>query len=316
MLQESAADRTERAGRTLEMLADLYGRHSIPFFIVKGGVLAEQAYGDPRLRPFYDVDVVVPDEHMRQAEELLTKRGYFLNKPEDVMKKLRALPDGNGGGDAKDIEERLRRFRRERHRHLVLVLREDDPRLPVELHWHITRHGILNVDEAGLWEQVTSTVVSGVPVEAMFLHTVVHAVRQSLMKFRLLHLCDVVWIIDRLGHKLNTPVLRELTQAWGAEQYVLCALLAAESVFPFPVRDVDRLTDQRSRWSQVCLRLAGIDPSLVAKERPRSGAGKFTQRLVRETFWDLAFRRPPERARRLVSDSIAERLSRLRNPRN
>jgi hypothetical protein len=307
-IQGEAAARTARAARTLRMIHELYGERSIPFLLVKGGVLSEQVYGDPHLRPFYDVDVLIPDEHMTQAERILLDRGYFFLRPQFLVKHL--------NGSDEDLESGLRRLLHERHRNLSLVLREDDPRLPVELHWHITKPGILKVDAAGLWSQATHTNVSGLSVrtlslEGMLLHTAVHAMEQPPRKFKLLHLCDVVWIIERLGHKLRVPVLREMIRAWGAERHLFGALKAAETIFPFPVPEANRYT-RPSRWSRCCLHLAGVKPSIVDHKQPRWSLGRVVLRLLREIFWDLSFLRPPIRARETLSDSFAAFTARMR----
>ena len=315
-IRELAANRTTRAAQTLKILCDLYGERSIPFLLVKGSVLAEQVYGDAHLRPFYDVDLVLHDEHMQQAEQLLIDRGYYFFRPDFLLKHLTPLPHGGPGDAGEDLEGKLRRLMRERHHHVVLVLKEDDPRLPVELHWHITKPGVLRVDRAGIWEQATSTTVSGLAVktlnlEAMLLHTAAHAMDQSPMEFKLLHLCDVVWIIERLGDRLRTGVLQKMITEWGAEQHLRCALEAAAAIFPFRTPDADRFTGKRSRWEQGCLRLAGISHALIDRGRPQTSSGRIVSRLFRETFWDLTFRRPPRRARESVSDYIAALSARL-----
>jgi hypothetical protein len=290
------------------MIHELYGELSIPFLLVKGAVLSEHVYGDPHLRPFYDVDLLIPDEHMTQAERVLLDRGYFFLRPQFLMKYL--------NGSDEDPESGLRRLLRERHRNLSLVLREDDPRLPVELHWHITKPGILKVDAAGLWREATTATVSGLSVktlslEGMLLHTAVHAMEQPPRKFKLLHLCDVVWIIQRLGHKLRIPVLKEMIQAWGAEQHFFGALQAAEAIFPFPVPEAERYA-RPSRWSRCCLHLAGVKRSIVDHGQPSSSLGRVALRLLREIFWDLSFLRPPKRAWETLSDSFAAFTARMR----
>ncbi len=52
----------------------------------------------------------------------------------------------------------------------------------------------------------------------------------------------------------------------------------------------------RRRWSRACFRLAEMDDSLVDGALPATRLGRFAKRVVRETFWDLAFARVPRSA--------------------
>lgn len=308
-VRDLAVDRTAKARHTLEMLTQLYDELSIPFMLVKGSALSEQVYGDPHLRPFYDVDLVLLDEHIDKAEQALLERGYFFLKPTYLMNQL--------DGDAKDLEGALRRLAREKRHNLEMVLKENDPRLPVELHWHIASPGVLKVDEGGLWEQASTVNISGFEVktlnlEAMLIHTSVHAMEQSLQKFRLMHLCDVVWIIEKLGASLSEDSLLEIARSWGAERHLFSALKAAETIFPFPVPDATRYSGMRSSWSEGCLRQAGFGPQIADEEPARSDLGRLARRVWRETFFDFGFRRSPKRANALIADTFSAASARLR----
>ena len=62
--------------RELLCLLELFQSHSIPIAVFKGPILAESVYGDISLREFSDLDVIVPEADLDQAEHILTSRGY------------------------------------------------------------------------------------------------------------------------------------------------------------------------------------------------------------------------------------------------
>ncbi len=57
-------------------LLDLFAAQDIPTLVVKGPVLAMQAYGDPTMRSYSDLDLLVRQVDVRRATEALQAIGY------------------------------------------------------------------------------------------------------------------------------------------------------------------------------------------------------------------------------------------------
>lgn len=304
----------EKAARTLAFLTELYAEHGIPFFLVKGPHLSERIYGDATLRPFNDLDVVVHAEQIEHAERLLRERGYFLYRPPSIERYL--TPDGTDKRGTPTVSHgALMTALNAHHRHLTMVLMPDDPRFPVELHWHLTAPGVLHVDEHALWEAIEPTTLGGVPtrvltLEATLVHVAVHAMQQPPLGFKLLHLADVVWLLNRFGDRVDPARLFALADAWGADRHVQCAIDAARAIFPFPLPAAADTLDDGGGWTRACLGFAGIDAAIVDHERPRTRVGRLTSRLLREAFWDLALRRPPRRAARSLRAAASDQRRR------
>ncbi len=78
-LREDAQDIARRnlalVGELLQ-LSELLTRHHIPFLALKGPALALLAYGDPALRQFRDLDILVRRSDVTRASDVLTARGY------------------------------------------------------------------------------------------------------------------------------------------------------------------------------------------------------------------------------------------------
>jgi Uncharacterised nucleotidyltransferase len=68
---------------TAEMfrLLDLFAAQDIPALVVKGPVLAMQAYGDPTIRSYGDLDLLVCQADIGRATELLQATGYQAAVP-------------------------------------------------------------------------------------------------------------------------------------------------------------------------------------------------------------------------------------------
>ncbi len=67
---------TLRMTAELFRLLDLFAAQDIPTLVVKGPVLAMQAYGDPTVRSYSDLDLLVRQVDVRRATEALQAIGY------------------------------------------------------------------------------------------------------------------------------------------------------------------------------------------------------------------------------------------------
>jgi hypothetical protein len=72
---------TLRMTAELFHLLDLFAARDIPALVVKGPVLAMQAYGDPTMRSYGDLDLLVRQADIRRATELLQATGYQAAVP-------------------------------------------------------------------------------------------------------------------------------------------------------------------------------------------------------------------------------------------
>ncbi|UCC82209.1 MAG: nucleotidyltransferase family protein [Gemmatimonadota bacterium] len=288
---------------TLEEVVRICRSRSIPFVVLKGSVLAETIYGDPNLRVFSDVDVMVPGNRVDELGEELRAREYYFYAPASLRRYVeRRDRKGAGSWDSELSTAEAQRLLRKHHHHFSYGPREEDPRIPVEVHWHIAPPKWLRIPPRDVWRQCTEATVAGNAVtilnfEAALLHAALHAMAgPPTAGFRLLHLCDVAWIVQRAGHRLRPDVLQQLATDWRLERYLTCALEAADAIFPFPVTRSETYRPHRSVWSRTCLRLAEMDPSIVDERLPDTRVDRVAKRLFREAFWDFAFLRPPRRA--------------------
>jgi len=77
---------TLRLTGELFRLLELFSRNEISVLVIKGPVLAAQAYGDPSLRSYGDLDLLVRQRHIRGATELMIASGYQASVSLDAIR--------------------------------------------------------------------------------------------------------------------------------------------------------------------------------------------------------------------------------------
>src|SRR5713226_1331612 len=87
-IRQSLADRqraqiffTLRLNAELFRVLDRFTSEGIGALVVKGPVLAMQAYGDPAMRSYGDLDLLVRQRDIRRATELMSAAGYVAEVP-------------------------------------------------------------------------------------------------------------------------------------------------------------------------------------------------------------------------------------------
>ena len=75
--------------RELQRLMSYFAAVDIPVVPFKGPTLSEKLYGDPALRMFCDLDLLVPPDQVRAMVDLLIEEGYLpIFKPADLHRWL------------------------------------------------------------------------------------------------------------------------------------------------------------------------------------------------------------------------------------
>lgn len=278
-IRDDAVARAAMAERTLELLAEHLGRAAVPFLVIKGSILAHHVYRQPNLRRFADVDVVVRQEHVARAEDVLRAIGYREGGAEEI---LAARPKGETERSA--ALALSRRFEARVVQAYTWYAPSDGRLLCIDLHWHVAR-GALQISSAQLWERAAPTTVAHTHLttldpSATLIHLAMHATTCLLGNFRLLHLCDVAWAATRFADQ-ETAVW-QLARAWRVEAPLTFAFQLVEQTLGIPV-PVARPVITRSRRSVVVR-----DSFMLASPQLKNQAGPV--RLWRELVWGWAMR--------------------------
>ena len=162
----------EELGTALRVFADA----GIDVIVLKGGALAETVYRDIGLRPFSDVDILVREEDMQRAKEVMTKIGYVLDE--------RISPEAHNEEFGCDL-------------HYII-----NGGHVLEIHWHIARktgndrYTRILIDE--LWKRALPARIADVDTlvlspEDLLLHLCIHLPRHRYN--RLIWFCDIAEVV-------------------------------------------------------------------------------------------------------------------------
>lgn len=164
--------------RELVHVLERFATSGIPVIPYKGPVLASLLHGDPGLREFSDLDVLIPVNEVARARALLISEGY---RPDVEM-----------------TDEELQSFV---HREKDMTLLRQDLGIDLEVHWRITaEHDAVRIPSEFLWQQLHPYEFAGRSVqilapEALILVLCVHGARHLWEK--LAWLGDIAAIIHR-----------------------------------------------------------------------------------------------------------------------
>ncbi len=129
----------------LARIAAAFREADLPLLALKGAVASQQLYGDPGLRVFGDLDLLVDPRQLRWSEALLTRLGYRDEAPMTASQRVTKHRFHNG-----------------------TPLINDERKTTVDLHWrfgHVQFPLALPFAEA--WQQRVELVVNGVVVPAL-----------------------------------------------------------------------------------------------------------------------------------------------------
>jgi putative nucleotidyltransferase-like protein len=285
-IRSAAAQRAAAAQRTLRELAAGLQSQAVAFLLIKGSILAELVYGDPEIRPFFDVDVIVRRDALPAAEGLLRSWGYRMEGPWPLLGRRPAPPV------ATDIAQDIaRQFYLRVFHNLSYAPARGDGRRPIELHWNIVPRGRLRLRAEQLWVRTTTVSVAGIELqtldaEASLIHLAVHALEAWFHGFRLLHLCDVAWTVARPTAGYGD--LWQLADAWGAAYQLELALRLVDQLWSVPSARALLAGRRASAQMRASLRLAGTERVLI--DRNIDAADPWPRRAAVELAWGLAVR--------------------------
>jgi hypothetical protein len=237
----------------------------IPSMVVKGASLVERYYEDDALRPYGDVDMLVPTGRFADALASLEGAGY-------------SLLDRNWHMLRSDLRGQL---------HLRSPERD-----VLELHWHPVNsrrtRAALGVRSDDIWRSSRPAVIAGAKVrvparEVELVHLCMHAA---------MHGCDrLIWLVDihkvAAGPELDPAEVVRTARAWrfGAGTYLVLALVDRWFGLDGPVRQA--LDALRPGY----LTLAAFDRLVDRWDLGRPGADARFRQLLFATAGDGAIRR-------------------------
>jgi hypothetical protein len=196
-------------GELLKLL-NVFEAQGVPTIPYKGPVLAASVYGNLGLREFVDIDVLVPEQDVFRAQELLLAEGY---QPQYWLTPAQEAA-----------------FRRYNCEHSFVHSNREGA---VDLHWAIAeRHLSFPLDLEGLWGRLDRISLGGRDVstlspEDLLLVLCVQGFKDAWE--RLKHICDVAEVI-RVHQDMNWGRVVEQADASGGRRTLFLGLALASDL--------------------------------------------------------------------------------------
>ena len=204
-------------GELLRLLKRLEAQ-GIPAIPFKGPALASLLYGDPALRHFDDIDILVRQEGYPSAKRLLLSLGY---QPKYQLTK------------------RQEKAYLQSHHHKHFTLTRGDMRVDVELHWSIVPEDFpFHQDWEGVWERCERISFAGMTVDSLapedlLLFLCVHGSRH--LWSRLQWICDVAQLVKCRETMDWGRVVKQANTSGGWRMFLLGIFLANDVLgMPLP----------------------------------------------------------------------------------
>lgn len=158
-----------RLSAEMERVSKLFSEQHIRTVFLKGPVLAQDLYGDLSLRTSSDLDILIPIEKLKKAEELLVALGY----------------------EKDDYIETVLNDWRWRHHHVTYI--HPRTKMKLEIHWRLHPGPGKEPSFNELWERKSKSELTSYPVyllgtEDLFLFLVSHGARHGWSRLR--------WLVD------------------------------------------------------------------------------------------------------------------------
>jgi hypothetical protein len=198
------------AYRELESLMGECARASIPLLVLKGAALARTLYSEPPLRPFGDLDVLIPQGEAHHLREMLIARG--LRQVEMAL------------GFNLDYYGEMAFF----------ATRASD--LMIDLHWELAAPGYYRrrMDVGWFWENTEEFVVGAQRARrlnptAQLMHLALHAGLHHQDNLRLIWLYDIALLVTRRGKDIHWQAADEYARRTSLARPLRAMLDAAHS---------------------------------------------------------------------------------------
>jgi hypothetical protein len=225
--------------RELRRLLDRLHAAGIPTVVHKGPVVAQMAYGDPGLRPYGDLDLLIPGASLNDAVAAVTPLGY--EPLWQVTDRQRGLLARHG--------YHFNLVHQEGHRYLELHWRPIDPCFAFAL------------PEREMWNRRCEIDLGPYPVSALcpedqLLYLCAHGTKHFWTDLKLI--CDVAELVRRQPN-LDWSAVVERATSLRAERILFLGLRLAEVLLGAPVPPMPPLpTDCEAAVARLLPRVLGF----------------------------------------------------------
>jgi hypothetical protein len=255
-------------GELLRLL-DLFQQNAIRIAAFKGPVLAHSVYGRISLREFSDLDVIVQEQDLSKAEEILTARGYQADFADRDYRSAFLSYQGQ------------------------YAFRDSNTRISVDLHWRLSSKGVaFPLQSAEIWPGLEKVTIAGRTVltlahDDLALFLAAHGTKEGWRS--LIWVCDFAELLRNYQDIDWVAVLDRAQRSHSSRQLLLAIALASTLLdAPAPAALIDRAWKNsavRTLAEQAKLRMLRAVPEQEPEEFLNS---LYTHDRLRHRLWPVA----------------------------
>ena len=263
--------------RELLQLLNLFNVHNIPVLCFKGPPLTVSCYGDLSLRQFSDLDILVSEQDLPRARDLLLSQGarvrfHVVNLTENEK--------------ATFVQsETVHKFVRE----CAYEMEYKEGRVVLELHWQVMPHYFcFPLKPEYLWQRLKATTLLGQTIsnlspEDSLLLLCGHGAKDCWDK--LARICDIAELLGTYP-SLDWKWVIEQASSRGGERILLQGLLLAHDLLGTFLPEIVWQKIKHDPTTKILAKQVQQGLFCKAKEQP----GQFEQFLfhlrIKNRFWD------------------------------
>jgi hypothetical protein len=226
-----------------QRLLDALHGASIPVILLKGLALSETIYPDPALRLSGDMDILVPQAAVEQAERILQDLRYVVaekNPPPDLY--------------------------RPGYFHHLAPYYQPEHEVQVDVHWDLAppKFAFL-VDVEGLWRRATTSQIAERTVqmlapEDLLLHLVLHLSAMEFFQTGMRHLVDLAEVVRHFEAQFDWEEVVARAASWQAGRYAYLVLRVMQELLDvsLPETALQRLRPEGFEEQMVASALARV----------------------------------------------------------
>ncbi|MFB2349234.1 nucleotidyltransferase domain-containing protein [Priestia megaterium] len=195
--------------REMGILSKLFIENQIRSLFLKGPVIAYDLYGDISLRTSKDLDILIPEENLAEAETLLLQEGYEKEEVQTVLNELKW-----------------------RYHHVTYF--NPQKNIQIEIHWRLHPRPMKEPSFEELWTRKRTSLLTSHPVsflgkEDLFLYLITHGSRHGWFRLRWLKDIDQI-----LGYELNNQKINTFIKKYQYQRLVGQTSYLLDQFFPGP----------------------------------------------------------------------------------
>ncbi|MEW6570516.1 MAG: nucleotidyltransferase family protein [Nitrospirota bacterium] len=239
----------------------------VKVIVLKGATLAKIVYGDIGLRSMLDIDLLVKQEDLVRAKEIMSDINYVAER--------NVQPEA---------------WYRKNHYHLPRYMHKEKP-IVVEIHWHITRN-FFSPDIEKWWGRARHIKLNGCNItvpspEDIITHLCLHLYNHGYNSRMILReICDINETLNHYQEEINWALFHEEINKHGLQKPVYSILYLVEKFYGCTERPLQMHLPKPYHFDVKFKLVKILEKRMLTEDDAFSDIPtEFVKSLVAGTFW-------------------------------